>query len=119
MELPPGQLEPYNALTNKLTESLLPPNSPDVDLAYQDFCNVIRTAAKNSIPRGRQNNHIPCWDAESENLNRTFLQSPEGSDSNGIATTLLFSSTRNEEIDGPRQFRLSTFRTLAEKHGVY
>ena len=28
-------------------------------------------------------------------------------------------STRNAEIDGPRQFRLLTFRTLAEKHGVY
>ena len=27
-------------------------------------------------------------------------------------------STRNAEIDGPRQFRLLTFRTLAEKHGV-
>ena len=52
----------YNALTNKLAESLLLSDSPDVDLAYQDFCNVIRTAAKNSIPRGRRNNHIPgCW----------------------------------------------------------
>ena len=28
-------------------------------------------------------------------------------------------STTNTEIDGPRQFRLSTFRTLVEKHGVY
>ena len=27
--------------------------------------------------------------------------------------------TRNAEIDSPRQFRLSTFRTLAEKHEVY
>ena len=35
----------YNALTNKLAKSLLPPDSPDVDLVYQDFCNAIRTAA--------------------------------------------------------------------------
>ena len=70
----------YNALTNKLAKSLLPPDSPDVDLAYQDFCNVIGTAAKNSIPRGRRNNHTPCWDDECENLYLTFLQSPEGSD---------------------------------------
>ena len=28
-------------------------------------------------------------------------------------------STRKAEIDGPRQFKLSTFRTIAEKHGVY
>ena len=79
----------YNTLTNKLSKSLLPPDSPDVYLAYQDFCNVIRTAAKNSIPRGRRNNHIPCWNAECENLYRTFLQSPEGRDSNRAATALL------------------------------
>ena len=60
----------------------------DVDLAYQDFCNVIRTAAKNSIPRGCRNNHILCWDAECENPYRTFLQSPEGSYSNGAAIAL-------------------------------
>ena len=79
----------YNALTNTLARTLLPPDSPDVDLAYQDFCKVIRTATKNSISRGRRNNHIPCWDAASENLYRTFLQSLEESDSNGAATALL------------------------------
>ena len=79
----------YNTLTNKLAKSLLPLDSPDVDLAYHNFCNVIRAASKNSIPRGRRNSHIPCWDAECENLYRTFLQSPEGSDSNGAVTTLL------------------------------
>ena len=79
----------YNALTNKRIKSLLTPDSPDVNLAYQDFCNVIRTASKNFIPRDRRNNHVPCWDAECENLYRTFLQSPEGSDSNRAATALL------------------------------
>ena len=79
----------YNVLTNKLAKSLLPPDSPDVDLAYQGFCNVIRTAAKNFMPRGHRNNDKPRWDAECENLYRTFLQSPEGSDSNGAATALL------------------------------
>ena len=49
----------YNTLTNELAKNLLLPNLPDVDLAYQDFYHVIRTAAKNSIPRGRRNNHIP------------------------------------------------------------
>ena len=28
-------------------------------------------------------------------------------------------STRNAEIDGPTHFRLLTFCTVAEKHGVY
>ena len=79
----------YNALTNKLAKSLLPPDSPDVYLAYQDLSNVVRTAAKKSIPRGRRNNDIPCWDGECENLYRSFLQSPKESDSNGAATALI------------------------------
>ena len=60
-----------------------------MDLAYQDFCNVIRTAAKNFVPRSCRNNHIPCWDAKCDNVYREFLQSPEGSDSNGATTSLL------------------------------
>ena len=87
MELPQGQLEPLQYIDQQTCQEL-PPDSPDVDLAYQDFCNVIRTAAKNSIPRGRRNNYISCWEAECENLFRTFLQSSEGSDSNGAATAL-------------------------------
>ena len=77
----------YNALTNKLAKSLLLSDSPDVDLAYQNFCNVIRAAAKNSI---RAVVEITTYrDAECENFYRTFLQSPEGSDSNGAATAQL------------------------------
>ena len=58
-------------------------------LAYQDFCNSIITAAKNSISRGRRNNRISCWDAECKNLYCIFLQLPEGSNSNRAATALL------------------------------
>ena len=31
----------YIALTNKFSKTLLPPDSLDVDAAYQDFCNII------------------------------------------------------------------------------
>ena len=78
-----------NALTKKRAKSLLPPDSPDVDLAYQDFCSVIRTAAKNFISRGGRNNHIPCWDDVCEKLYLIFLQPPEGRDSIGAVTALL------------------------------
>ena len=53
----------YIALTNKFVKTLLPPDSLDVDVAYQDFCNTIRKAAKKTIPCGYRNNYIPCWDA--------------------------------------------------------
>ena len=42
----------YIALTNKFAKTLLPPDSLDVDAAYQDFCNTIKKAAKKTIPRG-------------------------------------------------------------------
>ena len=79
----------YIALTNKLEKTLLLPDSLDVDAAYQDFCNTIRKAAKKTIPRGYRNNYISCWDAECESLYKTFLQSPQGSDSSLAATALL------------------------------
>ena len=42
----------YIALTNKFAKTLLPPDSFDVDAAYQDFCNTFKKAAKMTIPRG-------------------------------------------------------------------
>ena len=79
----------YIALTNKFAKTLLPPDSLDVDAAYQDFYNTLKKAAKNTIPRGYRNNYIPCWDAECESLYKTFLQSPQGDDSSLAATALL------------------------------
>ena len=54
----------YIALTNKFAKTLLPPDSLDVDAAYQDFCNTIKKAAKTTIPCGYRNNYIPCWNSE-------------------------------------------------------
>ena len=50
----------YIALTNKFAKTLLPPDSIDVDVAYQDFCNIIKKAAKKTVPYMYQNNYIPC-----------------------------------------------------------
>ena len=42
----------YIALTNKFAKTLLPPDSLDVDAAYQDFCNKIwRRALVVAIPK--------------------------------------------------------------------
>ena len=40
----------YIALTNIFAKTPLPPDSLDVDAAYQDFCNTIKKAAKKTIP---------------------------------------------------------------------
>ena len=56
-----------------------------MDQAYQCFRDAISTAAKHV----RQNNHIPSWDAECENLYQTFLQYPKRHDSSRTVTDLL------------------------------
>ena len=66
----------YIVLTNKYATTLLPPDSLDVNAAYQDFCNIIKRAAKKTLPRGYRNNYNPYRDAEYESLYKTFLQSP-------------------------------------------
>ena len=109
----------YIALTNKFAKTLLPPDTLDVDAAYQDFCNTIKKAAKKTIPRGYRNTYIPCWDAECESLYKTFLQSPQGDDSSLAATSLLANLTESGGIDGPKQFGALTSHTLVEKHGVF
>ena len=40
------------ALANKFVKTLLPPDSFDVDVAYQNFCNTIKKAAKKTIHAG-------------------------------------------------------------------
>ena len=78
----------YRGLTNKFANTLLPPDSPDVDQVYQDFYIIITSATKRSITRGCRNNPLPCWDSEGENLYRVFLKS-DGNNSSRAATALL------------------------------
>ena len=75
------------ALTNNFAKILLRPDSPDVDQAYHDFCNIISSAPKRFIPLGRRNNHIPCWDSECDNLYRMFLRI-DGNNYSRAATAL-------------------------------
>ena len=77
------------ALTNKFAKTLLPPDSLDVDAAYEDFCNIIKKAAKKTIPLGDRNNYISFWDAECKSLCRTFLQSSQEDNSSLAVTALL------------------------------
>ena len=79
----------FITFTNKFSRTLPPPDSPDMDHAYQYFCNAISPGAKKCIPRGRRNNLIPCWNAVFENLYQTFLQYPEGHESSRVAAALL------------------------------
>ena len=80
----------YIALSNKFAKNLLSPDSPDMDAAYQDFCNNTRKASKKTIPSSHRNNYIACWDAECESLYTTFLQSSQGHELTSAATAYGF-----------------------------
>ena len=101
----------YSNLTNKLAKSIPPPESQNIDQVYQCFCKVISTAAKKCIPRGRRSNHIPCWDAECEDLYQHFLQSPGALIRIGLPQPYSQGSTGSGEIAGQRRSATLTFRT--------
>ena len=89
----------------------MPPDLHDVDAAYKNFCNIIKKAAKKTISRGYRNNYISCWDAECKSFYRTFLQSPQGDDSN-LATAALLN-----KLDRKRRDRWSeTVRSIDFSH---
>ena len=109
----------YIASTNKFAKTLLPPDSLDVDAAYQEFCNTIKKTAKKTIPRGYRNNYIPNWDAEREfsiELSCSFLRETTPV---WLLQLCLPSLTESGGIDGPRQFGALTSHTLVEKRGVF
>jgi len=65
-------------LTNKSVERLLPPDTSNIERAYQDFCESLLSAAKQCIPRGRWKNYVPCWDKECETLDHSFTRATWG-----------------------------------------
>ena len=97
------------------TKTLCPPDSLDVDAAYQDFCNTIKKAAKKTIPRGYRNNYILCWDAECESLYKTFLQFPQEDDSSLAATALLAKLDRKQRDRWSEAVRSISFSHSSRK----
>ena len=103
----------YIAWTNTFAKTLLPPDSLDVDAAYQDFCNTIKKAAKNTIPRGYRNNYIPCWMQSVNPSIKPFCSVLMETTPAWLLQLCLPSLTENGGIHGPRQFRALTFSRKA------
>ena len=76
-------------LKGESVKKLPPPDTPDIDRAYQNICEYLLSAAKQYIPRGRRKNYVPCWDKECENLYRSFIRAPVGTASDRAASSLL------------------------------
>jgi len=76
-------------LTGESVERLPPPDTTDIERAYQDFCESLLSAAKQCIPLGRRKNYVPCWDKECETLDHSFIRAPVGTASGKAASSLL------------------------------
>ena len=108
----------YIALTNKFAKTLLPPDSLDVDAAYQDFCNTIKKATKKTIPRGYRNKYIFRVGMQSVNPSiKPFFSLLRETTQVWLLQLRLPSLTEIGGIDGPRQFGSLTTHTV-EKHGI-
>ena len=108
----------YIALTNKFAKTLLPPDSLDVDAAYQDFCNTIKQPKKLS----HAGIDITIFRVGMHSVNpsiKPFCSLLRETTQVWLLQLCLPSLTGSGGIDGPRQFGVLTSHTLVEKHGVF
>ena len=109
----------YIALTNKFEKTLLPPDSLDLDAAYQDFCNTIKKAAKKTTPAGIE---ITIFRVGMQSVNLSIKPSCSllrETTQVCLLQLCLPSLTESGGIDGPKLFGASTSHTLVEKRGVF
>ena len=109
----------YIALTNKFTKTLLPPDSLDVDAAYQDFCNTIKKAAKRPSHAGIE---ITIFRVGMQSVNpsiKPFCSLFRQTTQVWLLQLCFSSLTESGGIDGPRQFGALISHTLVEKRGVF
>ena len=109
----------YIALTNKFTKTLLPPDSLDVDAAYQDFCNTIKEQPKRLSQAGIEPTIFRVGMQSVNPSIKPFCSLLRETTRAWLLQLCLPSLTESGEIDGPRQFGALTSHTLVEKHGVF
>jgi len=104
-------------LTGKSVERLPPPETPDIEREYQDFCESLLSAAQQCIPRCRRKNYVPCWDKECETLYRSFIRAPVGLLLIEPPRPSSLDYNRKSRSDGRKLLTPSTSRTLAARCG--
>ena len=103
-------------LTGESVKRLPPPDTPDIQRAYQDFCGSLLSTTKQCIPRGHRKNYAPCWDKECETLYRSFIRAPVGLPLTELPRPYSLDYNRSRS-DGRKLSTPSTSRTPAARRG--
>ena len=82
-----------------------------------DFCNIVRNAAKKTIPNGHRNNYIGMRSVKPSTQRSCGLL--RETTQVWLLQFYLPNVTGSRGIDGPKQFGASTFYTLVERHPVF
>ena len=109
----------HQNLTNKFSKTLLPPDSLDMDAAYQDFCNTFKKEAKKTIPHAGI--EITIFRVGMQSVNSSIKLSCSllrETTQVWLLQLCLPSLTESGGIDGPKQFGALTSHTLVKKRGV-
>ena len=75
---------------NKAVSTLPHPCSNNLNDAYDSYCKMLLSAAKNNIPRGVRKAYVPCWDDECKHLLHAHAEA-QISEGREIAADSLFS----------------------------
>jgi len=65
--------ERYKDLTNNLADSLPTPRMHNINFAYKQFTQTLKTVAKQTILKGFRKSYIPTWDEECSRLYKEYL----------------------------------------------
>ena len=117
LELSQGRLEALLPSHRWIRREIATSNTPDIERAYQDFCESLLSAAKQYIPRGRRKNYVPCSDKECETLYRSFIRTPSGDCLwQSRARPYSLDYNRRSRSDGRKLSTPSTSRTPATEN---
>ena len=85
--------------TGKSFERLPTPDTTNIKKAYQELCESLLFAVKQSIPRGSRRNYVPCWERECETFccSFSFLRAPVGTSPDRSASSLLSWLNQNQK----------------------
>ena len=109
----------YIDLTNKFANTFLPPDSLNVNAAYQDFHNIIKKAAKKLSHAGIETTIIRAGMRSVNPSIKLSCSLLRETTQVWLLQLCLSSLTGSGEIYGPRQSGVSTFHTPVEKYGVF